>query len=55
MESNIVKKKIINTLRQIQSDSGLECPSLTGTNKPTEDLADFDSVVWACRNYDSCN
>lgn len=46
MDPDIVQKKVIDTLCQIQADSNLECPPLTGINKPTEDLANFDSIVW---------
>lgn len=38
--------KIINVLSQIQADSGLECPMLTGATKPIKHLPKFDSKVW---------
>ena len=36
----------IAVLGQIQADSNLECPPLTGATKPVEDLPKFDSIVW---------
>jgi hypothetical protein len=41
-----LKEKLIGVLSQIQTDSGLECPPLTGTTKPVESLPKFDSKVW---------
>lgn len=41
-----LKEKLIAVLSQIQADSGLECPTLTGTVKPVESLPQFDSKVW---------
>lgn len=46
MNTDIVKEKLIATLGQIQADSDLACPSLTGAMKPSEDLPKFDSMVW---------
>ena len=46
MEPTPVKEELLAVLRQIQADSGLDCPSLTGTTKPVENLPEFDSVVW---------
>ena len=46
MDSTIVREKLIAVLSQIQADSDLECPPLTGAIKPIEDLPKFDSKVW---------
>lgn len=46
MDPMTLKKKLISVLGQIQADSGLECPSLTGDTKPIEDIPEFDSIVW---------
>ncbi|MCY4593176.1 MAG: hypothetical protein OXC19_00065 [Bryobacterales bacterium] len=46
MDPTALKEKLIAVLGQIQADSGLECPSLTGTSKPIENLPEFDSTVW---------
>jgi hypothetical protein len=41
-----LKDKLIAILGQIQVDSGLECPPLTGVTKPIETIPKFDSKVW---------
>ena len=46
MNSTTLKEKLIALLGQIQADSGLECPSLTGGTKPVGDLPKFDSKIW---------
>lgn len=46
MNPDTLKRKLIAVLGQIQADSGLECPTLTGTTKPIENLPKFDSKVW---------
>ena len=46
MESATVKEKFTTVLSQIQADSCLECPPLTGNTKPVEALPGFDSKVW---------
>jgi hypothetical protein len=46
MDPAMLKQKLIAVLGQIQADSGLECPSLTGAIKPVESLPGFDSKVW---------
>ena len=46
MDSATVKEKLIAVLGQIQADSDLKCPPLTGAIKPIEDLPKFDSKVW---------
>ena len=46
MSPDTLKGKLIAVLSQIQADSDLECPTLTGTTKPIESLPKFDSKVW---------
>ena len=46
MDPAAVKEKLIAVLKQIQADSSLDCPPLTGDTKPVEDLPGFDSKVW---------
>ena len=46
MDPAALKEKLIAILGQIQADSGLECPPLTGATKPVENLPKFDSKVW---------
>jgi hypothetical protein len=46
MDPVTLKEKLIAVLGQIQADSGLECPELTGAIKPVESLPQFDSKVW---------
>lgn len=46
MDLVAVKEKLVAVLGQIQADSGLECPPLTGATKPVESLPQFDSKVW---------
>ena len=46
MDSNLLREKLVAILAQIQTDSGLECPPLTGETKPVEDIPKFDSKVW---------
>ena len=41
-----VKEELIAVLRQVQNDSGLKCPTLTGVTKPVEDIPKFDSMIW---------
>jgi len=41
-----VKDKLIEVLDQIQADSGLECPVLTGATRPVGSLPKFDSKIW---------
>ena len=47
MEPAILKEKLIAVISQIQANSGLECPPLTGATKPVENIPKFDSKVWA--------
>ena len=46
MDPAMLKEKLIAVLGQIQADSGLECPSLTGATKPVDHIPKFDSKVW---------
>ena len=46
MDPTALKGKLIAVLGQIQAESGLECPRLTGNTKPVENLPEFDSKVW---------
>ena len=46
MDLATLKGKLVNILGQIQVDSDLECPPLTGATIPVEDLPKFDSKVW---------
>ncbi len=46
MDPTALKGELISVLGQIQTDSGLECPPLTGTTRPVENLPEFDSQVW---------
>ena len=46
MHPAMLKEKSIAVLGQIQADSGLECPPLTGATKPVGDIPKFDSHVW---------
>lgn len=46
MNADIAKAALIEVLQLIQAASGEDCPSITGTTKPTEDLPKFDSKIW---------
>ena len=46
MDPATLKEKLITVLGQIQADSGLECPPLTGATKPVDNIPKFDSKVW---------
>ena len=46
MDPTSVRRKLIAVLGQIQADSDLECPPLTGATIPVENLPKFDSMVW---------
>ena len=45
MDANLLREKLIAVLIQIQTDSGLECPPLTGETKPVKDIPKFDSKI----------
>lgn len=42
-----IKQELMSVLRQIQIDSDLDCPTLSGTIVPILHLPEFDSKVWA--------
>jgi hypothetical protein len=46
MDPATMKEKLIAVLGQIQANSGLECPPLTGETKPVDHLPKFVSEVW---------
>ena len=46
MDTVTLKGNLIAVLDQIQADSGLECPRLTGATVPVDDIPKFDSKVW---------
>jgi len=46
MNPTALRQKLIDVLCQIQIDSGLECPTLTGATKPVGSIPKFDSKVW---------
>jgi hypothetical protein len=46
MDPATLKEKLITVLTQIQTDSGLECPALSGAIKPVDSIPKFDSKVW---------
>ncbi len=47
MDPLTLKETLIAVIGQIQANSGLECPPLTGATKPVENIPKFDSKVWA--------
>jgi hypothetical protein len=46
MDPAILKEKVITVISQIQADSGLQCPPLTGATKPVDAIPKFDSKIW---------
>lgn len=46
MEQDEVRNTLITVLEEIQRDSGLPCPPLTGALRPLDALPKFDSKVW---------
>ena len=46
MNAALVQTKLVEVLQNIQAASGLDCPPITGTTKPLEELPDFDSKIW---------
>lgn len=46
MDGIKIKERLVAVLKQIQTDSGLECPVLNGKTKPVGDIPRFDSKVW---------
>ena len=41
-----VKERLTAVLSNIQANSGLDCPRLTGETKPVSEIPEFDSKVW---------
>ena len=46
MNTKKVKEALMSVISEIQENSGLDCPSLTGTTIPAEQVPKFDSKVW---------
>ena len=46
MNPTTVKEKLSSVLSQIQADSQLTCPPLTGETNPVGDIPEFDSKMW---------
>lgn len=46
MSPALVHTKLVEVLKKIQADSGLECPAIDGKTKPVEALPKFDSKIW---------
>lgn len=46
MDRAFVQAKLVEVLQTIQAASGLECPHISGSTKPIEDLPQFDSKIW---------
>lgn len=46
MDPATVTRELIAVLEQIQTDSGLECPPLTGATIPVDDIPGFNSKIW---------
>jgi len=47
MDAVVVKEKLIAVLVEIQAQSGLQCPPLSGSVRPVESLPQFNSKIWA--------
>lgn len=47
MDVAFVKENLIAVLADIQAQSGLECPPLSGSIRPVESLPKFNSKIWA--------
>ena len=46
MTHDEVKRKLVQVLTTIQTNSGLPCPPLDGSLRPADHLEKFDSKVW---------
>lgn len=46
MNADIVKTRLVEVLQLIQATSGEDCPPISGSTKPVEDLPKFDSKMW---------
>jgi len=45
MDSATAKSELVRVIKEIQSNSGLNCPELTGSTKPLDDVDEFCSKV----------
>jgi hypothetical protein len=41
-----IKNAVSEVITEIQTNSGLDCPSLDGSIVPANDIPNFDSKVW---------
>lgn len=46
MEADEVRLRLCAVLKEIQSSSALDCPTLNGKTRPIEDVPEFDSKIW---------
>lgn len=46
MDPAALKEQLIAIITQIQVDSGLDCPALTGSTRPVGGVPKFDSKIW---------
>lgn len=46
MDPSALKEQLIAVITQIQADSELDCPALTGSTRPVGGIPKFDSKIW---------
>ncbi len=46
MNAQKIKEELCKVIIEIQSISGLDCPTLDGTTTPANDVKEFTSIVW---------
>src|ERR1700691_4658152 len=46
MDPSALKEQLIAVITQIQADSELDCPALTGSTRPVGGVPKFDSKIW---------
>ncbi|MED5024792.1 hypothetical protein [Pseudomonas aeruginosa] len=46
MNTALIQTMLVDVLQTIQATSELECPPLSGTVKPIDELPQFDSKIW---------
>lgn len=46
MDPKIVEQALKDVVVDIQNNSGLDCPPLSGETKPADEVPKFDSKVW---------
>ncbi len=46
MDPKIVEQALKDVIKDIQNNSGLDCPPLSGATKPSDEVPKFDSKVW---------